>query len=539
MKTLAVLLIAAGLAGAAGTVQQTISPLGTQSIMVLAMSWTGDASNGTVPITNGQLQGCCQGWLVTQVEMVPLTPAPTNGYAVAVLDAAGVDILAGAGGSLSSTIPQAFVVPTSAPPVQGTMQLKITGQSVASARGTVYIFFVRPGTVNPVAMTRGGPGGGGGGGSTGPTGPVGPAGATGTVGVNGSTGATGTTGPAGSSVNWQGTYNAGTSYNLNDGVSCLVAVCTTLTTSGASYVSLHGTNLNNRPDTHPADWQFIAASGAQGATGNTGPTGANGSTGSAGSTGVAGNTGVTGATGSGTTGPTGPTGPGGGSTGPTGPTGANGSTGTAGSNGNTGVTGNTGATGATSLDPTLGLNITNDTNPNVTSTTDGLKIYYDPSTHQSQFQTWFSGAVAPMNFNNSAYTFSGGAGNFIAGLKINSVGPLTSISGNGSVLPSATALVANRCGRIDGSLNLTSAGGDCALALGSGCDSLTVTTAGQTSIATGCSLPGTSRIMVFLNGDLLRSGSGNDYLISGSNVLIDSTSWPFGLPVGQTVTVIQ
>lgn len=297
------------------------------------------------------------------------------------------------------------------------------------------------------------------------------------AGSTGPTGSTGATGPAGISVNWTGTYSAGTSYATNDGVSF----------SGASYVSLHGANIGNQPDTHPADWQLIASIGSQG---NTGPTGA---------------------------------------------VGATGGTGVAGSNGSTG---NTGATGPTSLDPSLGLNIVNLTNPGVTSTTDGLKIYYDPSSHQANVSAWFGGSVAPINFNISSSVL-GGVANLVGGLKINSAGLLTSIGGIGNVLPSATGLAPNKCLNTDGNSTITVAGGACGVALGSQCDFSATTTAGQTSINTGCSLPGTSRILVYLNGQIMRSGSGNDYLISSTNVIIDSTSYPFGLPAGQLITVIQ
>jgi hypothetical protein len=119
-------------------------------------------------------------------------------------------------------------------------------------------------------------------GVTGPTGPRG------NVGAQGPTGPTGT---AGVSVNWTGTYNSGTTYALNDGVSF----------SGASYVSLQNANLNNQPDISPTFWQLIATVGAQGPTGPTGDTGALGPTGPTGYTGDTGPTGATGDTGPGFT----------------------------------------------------------------------------------------------------------------------------------------------------------------------------------------------------------------------------------------------
>ena len=145
-------------------------------------------------------------------------------------------------------------------------------------------------------------------------------------------GGTGYTGPTGSGafINWTGPYNAGTTYNLNDGV---------IGADGYGYVlaapAIAGTAP---PDTNY--WALVASNIA------TGPTGATGSIGFTGYTGVTGYTGPAGG-GSGSTGPTGPAGGGTGSTGPTGPagggTGSTGPTGPAG--GGTGSTGPTGPAG--------------------------------------------------------------------------------------------------------------------------------------------------------------------------------------------------
>jgi hypothetical protein len=62
---------------------------------------------------------------------------------------------------------------------------------------------------------------------------------------------------SGATISWQGAYNAGTTYALNDGVSY----------SGSSYISLISSNTGNQPDTHPADWGLIAQKGAAGGGG--------------------------------------------------------------------------------------------------------------------------------------------------------------------------------------------------------------------------------------------------------------------------------
>ena len=173
-------------------------------------------------------------------------------------------------------------------------------------------------------------------GATGPEGPqgvqgpIGPTGAQGLQGFPGPQGETGPSGPAGPSgpqgLTWQGAWDSGTTYALNDAVLY----------NGSSYVSLQAGNLANPPDLSPTFWSLLAHEGATGPAGETGaagPTGAEGPIGPMGVTGPAGATGPQGPTG--TTGPIGPSGPIGltGPTGTTGPVGPSGPTGPAGSSG--------------------------------------------------------------------------------------------------------------------------------------------------------------------------------------------------------------
>jgi hypothetical protein len=160
MKTNKILigLIAACALHAAGTVQQSLSQLGSTNNWVVAFNWTGDASTGSVPNTAAQGLSCCQGYIITQVETVPGSTAPTSGYSVAINDPSGVDVLQGAAASLSATNAQTFAASSAAPPLQGTFTLVITGQSVASATGRVYVFLTKPGTVGNLAtLIRGQP----------------------------------------------------------------------------------------------------------------------------------------------------------------------------------------------------------------------------------------------------------------------------------------------------------------------------------------------------------------------------------------------
>jgi len=136
MKKALLAVFLAGTAFGAAGVQQTISQLGTSGNWVLAFNWTA-GSNGSVPVTPAKLQGCCNGYFITQVETVPGTPSPTAGYSVRITDSAGVDALAGAAVNLGSTA-QAFSA--LAPPIQGNFSLVLTGNSVANSQGTVFVF---------------------------------------------------------------------------------------------------------------------------------------------------------------------------------------------------------------------------------------------------------------------------------------------------------------------------------------------------------------------------------------------------------------
>ena len=113
-------------------------------------------------------------------------------------------------------------------------------------------------------------------GSSGFTGATGSTGLTGVTGVTGVTGIIGATGQAGISVTWEGSYNALTTYDLNDGV----------TDGGISYVSLQAANTGNTPASEPTWWQLLALNGAAGVTGVTGPTGLTGVTGVTGADGA-------------------------------------------------------------------------------------------------------------------------------------------------------------------------------------------------------------------------------------------------------------
>jgi hypothetical protein len=110
--------IGISIACAQGTVQQSMSRLGNTNERVLAFHWTRDASDGSIPRTNGQLQGCCRGYYVALVVIHPGDPNPTEGHSVALIDSTENDFLGGTTAGLSATITQSFTASISAPPIR-------------------------------------------------------------------------------------------------------------------------------------------------------------------------------------------------------------------------------------------------------------------------------------------------------------------------------------------------------------------------------------------------------------------------------------
>lgn len=125
---------------AAGSVSSSCALLGNGPLWVATFSWIGDASGGSVPATAGTCLGqfVLQGNTVTAVKVVPGSPAPTSGYALTLKDSNGLDFGGGLITSLSSSAAQQFTI--TAPPLNGALTLAVTGNSVNSAQGTVYVY---------------------------------------------------------------------------------------------------------------------------------------------------------------------------------------------------------------------------------------------------------------------------------------------------------------------------------------------------------------------------------------------------------------
>lgn len=143
-----------------GQVSATVSQLGQTSVWVIQYNWTADAG-GNVPVTPAGNLPAVQGYEITQVECAPGTLQPSATYGVAVLDSSGNDVLAGAANNVSGGQAQTFNTASSTPPLQGTLRLQVTKNTVAGAQGVVYVFLQKAGTLSKRQIRNMGIGGGG------------------------------------------------------------------------------------------------------------------------------------------------------------------------------------------------------------------------------------------------------------------------------------------------------------------------------------------------------------------------------------------
>jgi hypothetical protein len=160
-KLAAFVLLLLPLLWAQGTVSATLTQLGTSgTVYVIQFNWTGD-TGGNVPVTAAGNLPAVQGYEITQIECAPGTPQPSATYSVAVLDAGNVDVLAGAANAVSGGQAQTFNAASSTPPLQGTLRLQVTNNTINGAKGVVYVFLQKPGTLSAKKIRGMGSGGGG------------------------------------------------------------------------------------------------------------------------------------------------------------------------------------------------------------------------------------------------------------------------------------------------------------------------------------------------------------------------------------------
>lgn len=138
----------------AGTVTQTRRNVGNDTnIVVLTIDWTADASDGSVPFTYLDRDAFRDGYSIIQVQTKPGSTAPTANYDIVFADERGGDLMAAACINRSASATEYCT--TDPHPVFGSVQFKLTNNSVNSATGTVIVTLTR----NTVAR-RGGSGGG-------------------------------------------------------------------------------------------------------------------------------------------------------------------------------------------------------------------------------------------------------------------------------------------------------------------------------------------------------------------------------------------
>ena len=160
MRKILIFLALSAPAWAVGTCTVTgPTPLGNTVVFTQGTAWfvtiacIGDASTGSFPataipglISNTQLQG----YVLSQIEVVPSAPAPTPGFSITVTDANGSDQLSGQATNLGASGAQAYAVSASRTPINGTLTLNITGNSVASAAVTTTLWLTAP-NITPYA----------------------------------------------------------------------------------------------------------------------------------------------------------------------------------------------------------------------------------------------------------------------------------------------------------------------------------------------------------------------------------------------------
>jgi len=143
----------ATMAFAAGTVTQTISPIGGGYVVTL--TWTADASTGSVPntATSTDATTAIAGLFLARVETNPGATAPTDNYDITVLAASGVDLMGGALANRDTANTEIAFPATASPLVDGALTITLSGNSVNSAVGTVKLYFTRSPTAGTTSAT--------------------------------------------------------------------------------------------------------------------------------------------------------------------------------------------------------------------------------------------------------------------------------------------------------------------------------------------------------------------------------------------------
>lgn len=120
-------------------IEQSMQQLGQTSVWAIAFHWKADNA-GAVAITPAKLPAIAQGSYLVSVETEPGAVVPTDGYSIELINDNGNDLLGGQAAGLVSATSQIFGPVSGAPPINGTFNLKITGNLVALAQGKVTVY---------------------------------------------------------------------------------------------------------------------------------------------------------------------------------------------------------------------------------------------------------------------------------------------------------------------------------------------------------------------------------------------------------------
>ena len=128
---------------AAGTVTQTLDKM-TKDVYRLTYTWTGDASDGSIPATTSTW--AIDGYVILVVTN-PGTTKPTDNYDITLTDTDSVDVMGGELANRDNTNTEQVVPKIDTVYggrwVSGHLILTITNQSVNSALGTVVVYIQR------------------------------------------------------------------------------------------------------------------------------------------------------------------------------------------------------------------------------------------------------------------------------------------------------------------------------------------------------------------------------------------------------------
>lgn len=156
VRTLIVFLALAASAYGAGTLTQVLQKQGQTDIVTITVTFTGDASDGSVPFTtmlrNGRDVQSTDGYSIVGVQTKPGATQPTANWDFALQNEDGLDLLADACINRSASAVQ--FCGTDPRPIHSAVSIRVTGNSVNSATGTITIFLTKT-----TVAKRGGTGG--------------------------------------------------------------------------------------------------------------------------------------------------------------------------------------------------------------------------------------------------------------------------------------------------------------------------------------------------------------------------------------------